>query len=406
MGQSPSLSALNIWRAYTRILLHHLDLESCLVICQEDLLNPHRVDGELRRMAEWIGTPDVDISAALAWIEPGLDHREPSKGEQLEPELDSMDQLIRDVAQTQRARFLQTELPPAPPAMEPPPERCIYIVSPTRYGHSEAFSEIAQALHFGMASLGVEAPIVRDSWDIRGTPVVLGAHLLLDYPQRNPLPDDAILYNLEQVDPDSDHFPQVYLDLLRRYRIWDYSPRNIEQLESMGVPDAQLCQIGFAPELVRIPDRAHQDIDVLFYGSLNPRRRRVLNQLNEQGLKVMVLQGIYGAERDAWIARSKIVLNIHYFEAKVLEVVRLSYLLSNRRFVISERGKDTSLEAPYEHGMVLDSYEMLVPQVMTWIQNPAARQAVAAEGQRLFAQRDQAAWLRPLLGLEPKESGQ
>ena len=51
-------------------------------------------------------------------------------------------------------------------------------------------------------------------------------------------------------------------------------------------------------------------------------------------------------------------------------------------------------------------YDMLVPQVMTWIQNPAARQAVAAEGQRLFAQRDQAAWLRPLLGLETQESGQ
>ena len=145
MGQSPSQSALNIWRAYTRILLHHLDLESCLVICQEDLLNPHRVGGELRRMAEWIGTPDVDLSEALAWIEPGLDHREPSEGEQLDPELDSMDQLIRDVAQTQRSRFLQTELPTAPPAMEHPPERCIYIVSPTRYGHSEAFTEIASS---------------------------------------------------------------------------------------------------------------------------------------------------------------------------------------------------------------------------------------------------------------------
>jgi len=71
--------------------------------------------------------------------------------------------------------------------------------------------------------------------------------------------------------------------------------------------------------------------------------------------------------------------------------------LSNGRFVVSERGKDTALESPFEKGLVLDSYEMLVPQCLTWLQHAKAREAIANEGQRIFAKRDQAELLRPLL---------
>ena len=39
-----------------------------------------------------------------------------------------------------------------------------------------------------------------------------------------------------------------------------------------------------------------------------------------------------------WIARSKIVLNLHQYDAQVFEIVRVSYLLANRRAVVSERG--------------------------------------------------------------------
>ena len=191
-------------------------------------------------------------------------------------------------------------------------------------------------------------------------------------------------------------FSPAYVDLLKQHRVWDYSPKNIEQLARWGIPNAQLCEIGFVPELMRIPERP-QDIDVLFYGSLNGRRRKVLNQLSDQGAKVKVLQGLYGPQRDVWIARSKIVLNIHYYEAKVLEIVRLSYLLSNGRFVISEKGKDADLETPFAQGMVLDAYDMLVPQCMTWLQHASARRAIAMEGQRVFSQRSQAEFLRPLV---------
>jgi hypothetical protein len=65
-----------------------------------------------------------------------------------------------------------------------------------------------------------------------------------------------------------------------------------------------------------------------------------------RGLRVESAFGCYGEERDALIARARIVLNVHYYESKVFEVVRVSYLLANRKCVLSESGSDIDLEAP------------------------------------------------------------
>ena len=89
---------------------------------------------------------------------------------------------------------------------------------------------------------------------------------------------------------------------------------------------AHVVPIGYTRELTRIRRVAPPDIDVLFIGSINPRRRAVLEQMHADGLRVQAAFGVYGAERDALVARARIVLNVHFYEAKVLEMVRLSYL--------------------------------------------------------------------------------
>ena len=81
--------------------------------------------------------------------------------------------------------------------------------------------------------------------------------------------------------------------------------------------------IGYAPQLTRIAPAA-EDVDVLFVGSLNDRRRTVLDALEAKGAKVERVFGVYGPERDGWLARAKICLNLHFYEARVFEVVRVS----------------------------------------------------------------------------------
>ena len=191
-----------------------------------------------------------------------------------------------------------------------------------------------------------------------------------------------------------------FIDLFRRYPNWDYSQANIEYLAALGLPRPTYVPIGYVPELTRIAP-APEDIDVLFYGMLSERRYAVLRDLHDRGLRVKWLSGVLGASRDAWIARSKIVLNVHYWEAKIFEIARVSYLLANRRAVVSERGTDPTLERELASGVAFADYDELVDRCIELLGDERARHELAERGYQAFSARDQAAIVhRALSGLE------
>lgn len=211
----------------------------------------------------------------------------------------------------------------------------VLIVTPQSYLHSLAFAEVAETIHLSLLSAGFDSLLVNDFVEGR-THIVLGANLVSRFSLS--IKPGSILYNLEQVDVSSDWLNSVYLDLLSKHRVWDYSENNARKLSALGVDVEGVLPIGYVPELTRITHwkEEQKDIDVLFIGSLNQRRRDLLDELISSGLNVEELFGIYGAERDAYIARTKVMLNIHYYESKVLERVRLSYLAANRCAILSE----------------------------------------------------------------------
>ncbi len=252
---------------------------------------------------------------------------------------------------------------------------CIWIVTPDGYVHSRCFEEVALALRDAFAQLGIDAPIVTDASAIKGTAIVLGPHLLqyVSYPQ------DLILFNLEQIYQNPAVMTPAYLDVLRRFPVWDYSASNIEALAAHGIK-AALCGVGYAPSLTRIAPAPVKDVDVLFIGSMNERRAQVLQQIQAAGAVVMVAFNSYGAERDALIACAKVVINMHFYEAKVFEIVRVSYLLANRVCVVSETGLDTDREAHFAGGVAFADYDNLVQTCLTLLRDEAARDAIAQKG--------------------------
>ena len=267
----------------------------------------------------------------------------------------------------------------------------VAIVSPpSHYDISGgAFNEVAEALHHALLALGHDSVLTnRLDLDDRRT-IVLGGNLLVQYalePPKNP-----IFYSLEQLGDDLPWMTMPeFVDLFRRYPTWDYSQANIEYLAAMGLPRPTYVPIGYVPELTRIAP-APEDIDVLFYGALNGRRYAVLKDLHDRGLRVKWLPGTYGASRDAWIARSKIVLNLHYWEAKIFAIVRVSYLLANRRAVVSERGADPTLERDLESGIAFADYNGLVDRCVELVGDERARRELAKRGYQAFSARDQAA---------------
>ncbi len=74
---------------------------------------------------------------------------------------------------------------------------------------------------------------------------------------------------------------------------------------------------------------AEPEIDVLFYGWLNRAPPAILGGLRAAGLKVVHLFGAYGEERDAAIANAKVLLNLHFYEDSIHELI--ADLISSRQ---------------------------------------------------------------------------
>jgi hypothetical protein len=270
----------------------------------------------------------------------------------------------------------------------------VSIINPPNYQHSQAFLEIGETIHYALLEIGYDSVLTTHTALRDRQHIILGSNLLPFYPKK--LSSHSILYNLEQIAPGSPWLQSAFLDILRQYPVWDYSLSNIEQFARLGITSVQYVPIGYMPQLTRIcPDQ--EDIDVLFYGSLNERRWHILQSLKAHGVKVEAVFGLYGKERDRLIARSKIVLNIHFYEAKVFEVVRISYLLANQRFVISERGGNPVEEAGFSSGVIFANYDNLVKICLDFLSRPEDRKYIAQEGFKLMSQRSEIDYLKNVI---------
>lgn len=266
---------------------------------------------------------------------------------------------------------------------------------PKGYLHSEAFREVAEALMYGFRQLGHKSAILENTVDPRVTNVVLGAHLLGERDMAA-LPPGTIVYNLEQLG--SSHLSDAYYRLAEQYQIWDYSPINLEiwNNRTCALPPV-LVEIGCSPELTRVASASTQDIDVLFYGSINEKRLAILRQLEEAGVRVHTVFGVYGKDRDALIARSKIVLNLHGYDAKLFEIVRVSYLLANSKAVVSEAAFDMGA---YESAVAAFTYEGIVQGCIDLLEDDKKRVELEERGYQFFRERDITQILRQVLPAE------
>lgn len=195
--------------------------------------------------------------------------------------------------------------------------------------------------------------------------IVFGANVLQN---KNVIPPGAVIYQLEQFVPR--WMNSVYLDCLKSRIVWDFSQRNVEKFREFGMKNVHLCRVGARPSLPK-KTTAKKDIDVLFYGSWNARRKAVLNALRARGLKVHDIGG-WGSKRQQNIARAKVLLNIHYYDTSCLEVVRLMPALEQGAFVVSETGSDAAMDAEFADGIVFAPYSKLVETVLAQVRRPQA----------------------------------
>lgn len=200
------------------------------------------------------------------------------------------------------------------------------------------------------------------------------------------LPGDAILFNAEQVATGRNLIKN--LSLFQSHVVWDYSRANIDWLKSNGVGRAVLCAIGYVPEMEKIPS-VEPDVDVLWYGALNDRRQEVLYDLERAGLYVHRLDGVYGEQRDHWVARARVILNWHFEDKAIFEIVRCSHLFANRKAVVTEAGGlDPDLEALAHSAAVAVERDGVADACLRLCRDSTARKAIESCGYSQFTRID------------------
>jgi hypothetical protein len=251
----------------------------------------------------------------------------------------------------------------------------IVRISPEGYPHYRVFDEVVESLLSGLIECGIAACVVDNAFDPKALNIVIGAHLLSDA-QLGALPQNIIVYNFEQFDRNSVWMRPSYINTLSSHRCWDYSRYNIAALTRLKADASpEFVPLGYAPLLTRLPksSEAEENIDVLFYGCLNPRRKKILDALAGAGYTVQIAYGVYGAERDALIRKAKLALNIHYYDSHILEAVRVSYLMANSKAVVSECADDTEVYPHYRDGICLVAYDELVNACMDLLADSTKR---------------------------------
>ena len=226
----------------------------------------------------------------------------------------------------------------------------ISITRPKGYIHSEAFREIAEALKEKFRESCVQAYITENVETYNSKTIILGAHLLTEFPEEC----NAYVYNLEKLSEKSLEFNKIYTQILRVAKVIDYCSLNAELLSNAGIKVIGILRIWYTSKWERIVRPSKPIYEVVIVGSITERRERIITNLRNQGIEIITLFGKYGLERDLVMGSCKAILNIHAFEEdQILEITRLSYLASNKIPFISEKSN-------------VESNEKEINQVINW----------------------------------------
>ena len=258
----------------------------------------------------------------------------------------------------------------------------VCLIKPKNYIHYLALQELAELIHFSVLELGLKSQITFNYCDNNPSTknIVLGAHLLNDNLIED-IPENTIIFNTEQIESITENWKKKILNLARKNIVfWDYSQYNLDYLSKTINIKGKLFQIGYQKELNRINHNIDKNIDVLFYGSINARREHIINKLKDRKINVKTLFGVYGKERDDLIAKSKLILNMHMYNSKIFEIVRVFYLLSNSIPVLTEVGSDTKFNNDFLDLICKSTYENIEKNIIYLLENDKKRIELGENG--------------------------
>ena len=222
------------------------------------------------------------------------------------------------------------------------------IMQPAGYIHSQGFLDQARYARYQFRRMGAEVTIGKNRLREDSINIVFGAHLGFSASLKQRY--TCVFFNLEQLGEGGASVTKDYLNLLSASAVIDYDERN---LAAYGCKSGDVPVVSFqwAPYLATTPSLPLQDrpIDLLFFGSINERRKAIFSRIEACGWNVSLFDHpLYGEERDHFIRQAKAVFNCHFYESSRFEQARAFHTLSLGTPVISERTERTTPPQAFE----------------------------------------------------------
>lgn len=225
------------------------------------------------------------------------------------------------------------------------------IVQPPGYVHALGFLDQARYFRHQFRRMGATVSLAKNRLRHDAVNLIFGAHLGFEASLRERY--SCIFVNLEQLGQGGASVSPDYLKLLGHSAVVDYDRGNVTAYTE-HVDDVPIVPFLYAPYLdaASAPSLEERPIDVLFVGSLNDRRRAMIERIEAQGVSVAMFDSpLYGDERDDFIRQAKCVFNAHFYPTSRFEQARVSHCLSLGTPVVSERGPLTDPHPAFEEAV-------------------------------------------------------
>ena len=142
------------------------------------------------------------------------------------------------------------------------------------------------------------------------------------------------------------------------------------------------CPYGYSPAYETNLPEVEEDVDIFFFGSNSPMRMNLLSELkNHPAMKGKVIHyatNLFGIERDKWIMRSKIIINLKFVDRWSYPPLRALLAQCKKKMFMGhapDGGRDPFTSG--KHFIEFKSMEHLAEIADDWLNNDKKRKEFA-----------------------------
>jgi hypothetical protein len=171
-------------------------------------------------------------------------------------------------------------------------------------------------------------------------------HIIL-CPNNLKMPQNYIIFQIQQISKCGQIIGKISNDMKNSVLTCDYSLLNFIYYNNIFQNFISYQPLPISNKLMEfIPEYSY---DILYFGSLNDRRKKILDGLSNENFIVATAHDLFRDNLYYHIKKAKIILNLHNHNDSILETYKLNEILQFNTLIISETTNETNIKKLYEN---------------------------------------------------------